>query len=649
MVLGNCQAQYVEGMIATGSRGVTIERVKPVFELLAADEASVAASFAAADVVFLQRVSEDYQLEWVRPSVVKARYPGKVVTWPNIYFDGYFPDARYIYLAPYGKLQGPLDDYHFGRVLAAHKAGAPVADAVRALIETELEGDERAFDASLANLRQRESGIDAIISDFLDEEVRRGQCFYTPNHPHNFVLVEMARRLMARAGIHFDVSPAQQFGFRLDKVRIPPYRPIARRMFSREPEPTLFQGLAVEAVSATTITLGAAAMMDPTQLIEQFYRVYDVSFPQRSRDPGRSAVAAVPREAALAGPADGNGRRRRIGLVGLFGSGNFGPELFRRAVQTAMGDAELTVLDTQALITDPAARARFMGEIDAVLIGGSDLVIPSTFVPRYFSDVLLEKPVFFFGVGVPTWAGVDQDVVRKLRQFFAHPNVRLCATRDVESARWIATHLAPGIGTRSFADPMCALELPEVARSPGLRIFTLVTRQLTPGEIAWDKLRALCERARQSGYTVRNLILGTGEIARQDLDTVRTEARSFQWDLVTSEDEQVLITAIAESSAMASMKLQGGVIAAMYGIPAIGLIATDKFENFYRAIDRPDLRAHHTHPDLPERLPKYLAPIPGSTIRELRSSAAEGLAVLGRSIAEAFAPEAERAPLTQVQ
>jgi hypothetical protein len=75
-------------------------------------------------------------------------------------------------------------------------------------------------------------------------------------------------------------------------------------------------------------------------------------------------------------------------------------------------------------------------------------------------------------------------------------------------------------------------------------------------------------------------------------------------------------------------EFHGVVVATMLGIPAIGLITTDKFHNFYRRIERLDLRGHHSHLDLDERLPKYLAPISSRVRQELGDEARQGLDLL---------------------
>ena len=237
-------------------------------------------------------------------------------------------------------------------------------------------------------------------------------------------------------------------------------------------------------------------------------------------------------------------------------------------------------------------------------------------------------------MGVPTWAGVAEAVVRRLEQFLRHPNVRLISVRDNESQYWLARNMKLNVPVRKFADMVCAMPLPAVARPAGKPIFTLISRKQMPGEIHWKNVAALCARAASLGYRVRCLVLGTGSTRTDDLSTLESEKPPIDWEIEQSENLDRLTRLIGESTFVASMKFHGCVVATMYGVPAVILSTTDKFESFLRMIDRPDLHAHHTFEDLPDRLPRFVAPIPRHTINHLRNDARKGLESLRESLQE---------------
>ena len=176
--------------------------------------------------------------------------------------------------------------------------------------------------------------------------------------------------------------------------------------------------------------------------------------------------------------------------------------------------------------------------------------------------------------------------------------------------------------------------VPNIAKSAE-PILTLITRHQTRGEIRWHNVAALCEKAAGLRYRIRNLILGFGTIADDDM-AILGAAPEGLWEVVRRHDSAALTAAIAESTVVASMKFHGCIVAAMFGILAIGLITTDKFGNLFRAIERPELIARHTYTDLAERLRKTPVSIPRPTVDKLRSGAEHGLQALRDSLRQSL-------------
>jgi polysaccharide pyruvyl transferase WcaK-like protein len=133
---------------------------------------------------------------------------------------------------------------------------------------------------------------------------------------------------------------------------------------------------------------------------------------------------------------------RRIGLVGYFGWGNYGDELFLRVWNKELarvGRPEVVHQLTRApYFTDPPKRVA--KRYDAFVIGGGDLVVPWNFSRLYWRPEWLTKPVYVAGVGVPTWGEPKDSVIQDLRRFLQHPNVRYISARDPESASQRTSH-----------------------------------------------------------------------------------------------------------------------------------------------------------------------------------------------------------------
>lgn len=312
----------------------------------------------------------------------------------------------------------------------------------------------------------------------------------------------------------------------------------------------------------------------------------------------------------------------RVGLVGFFGWGNYGDELFLEAFASALEPAvEIQSLIGPDWIRRPSLR-RGVLDSDVVVIGAGDLLRPWA-TTRYWRPVLLQRPVFVAGLGVPGWGGVNPEVVADLRRFFGHPNVRGIATRDEGSAAWIRDNLSPRVPVRVTTDLVCSLDLPPAQPPAGPPIFGVaVRRRETPDDLS--QVRRLCERAISMGYRLRRIILATGRVREHDVEA--TAGLGFEdTELITSDDLDDISRAIGECSVFATMKFHGVVVATMYGVPPIAMMPTTKTRNFMAFIERPELLTHFSAEDLPEHLQPEMPRIADDVRVRLRSGAADYL------------------------
>jgi hypothetical protein len=276
-IAGNCQAQHMEMMLGVGNGRVEVKRLPPVFMMRESDKDEVYGSFESADLVFMQRVSKEYDIDWIGSDVVRDTFGDKVTVWPNIYFDGYFPGVQYVYLNRWGKLLSPLGEYHFEQIRASHRSGRSVEDALASF------AGEQLFDTapdpigeSLDRLRSRECDVDVPISDVIEDCHAASRQFYTPNHPVNGLLGTMLKRLTERAGVAFDAERAIAAPYRLDECYIAASPAIVRRFdlpFDRE---TIYRGREVLSIEPYQVKLGDVRDYDLLSLVEGFYRLYDI-------------------------------------------------------------------------------------------------------------------------------------------------------------------------------------------------------------------------------------------------------------------------------------------------------------------------------------------------------------------------------------
>jgi polysaccharide pyruvyl transferase WcaK-like protein len=348
------------------------------------------------------------------------------------------------------------------------------------------------------------------------------------------------------------------------------------------------------------------------------------------------------------GPVRSYPRGRRIGLIGFYGWGNYGDELFIDAFAPALGRAgTMTVLpelESDPYFTRPVRQV--VAEQDALVIGGGDLVQFNRRNKLYWDSAYLDKPVFIYGVGVPTWRGAEPvpRIVDHLRQFFQHPNVKYIGVRDEESKAWIDANLEPTVEVKVHADLVFSLDLPPASR-PGPDdppILGIVTRQRpvdSPDD--YTAVEALARTAQDRGFRIRHIVLGTGTVGQRDLanaDDLDVPGK----ELVHSENLDDLSRWIGECRVLASMKFHGTVVATMYGTPSICLMPTPKNYRLLKQIGRPELIRHFTHDTLFEMIadepPALIDP---ATVAALRDDSRAGLDELTAAI-ERSAPITSR-------
>ena len=329
--------------------------------------------------------------------------------------------------------------------------------------------------------------------------------------------------------------------------------------------------------------------------------------PTRVRRVAGRVVRRVAPDRAVVGwpPEIGRGERRpnarpRVGLVGFYGPGNYGDELFLDVFDRYLGP----VADV-GVVFDSATRPYFARPIrdivrdhDAIVIGGGDLLISWATSDRYWLADYLRRPVHVIGVGVPTWRPAKARVVEELRDFLRHRNVRSITARDEESAAWIREHLRPRVEVASSADLVFALPLPAVDRPADPPILGIAVRWREGGD-DYTSVRALAARGRELGYRLRTIVLSSGDVRTRD-ERALDELGLDDVERIASDDLAVLTRAIGECSMLASHKFHGTVVAVSYGIPAVSMSTTDKNRNLLRRLGRPELVCAFDDPSLPD-------------------------------------------------
>lgn len=306
-------------------------------------------------------------------------------------------------------------------------------------------------------------------------------------------------------------------------------------------------------------------------------------------------------------------RKPVIGLAGFFGPGNFGDELFLSVFEKYLGDDfELKILadlHTKPFFSRP--EAELVAEVDAVLIGGGDILQPGNRDNRYFNPWWLKKPCFVAGIGVPLYGEEREWPMTSHRNFLHDPNLKRIGVRDEQSAEWIREKMQPPLPVLVAPDIVTSLDLPPVEKPEGAPILGIVTRFRPNRDEPDDYTRVaeLAEHAKKQGFRIRHIILGTDEVGQRDLANA-ADLDVPDKEIVHSESLDDLCRAIGECTVLASMKFHGTVVATMYGVPSIVMIATNKNQNFMRRLGLGALLSNFASDQLIEKFDNRPTPDP---------------------------------------
>ncbi|MCY1159533.1 MAG: hypothetical protein MOP51_2558 [Citricoccus sp.] len=351
------------------------------------------------------------------------------------------------------------------------------------------------------------------------------------------------------------------------------------------------------------------------------------------------------------------GRRRpphrpRVGLVGFFGWGNYGDELFlqlwRRVLSPHFEVSPVNdLLMEPYVVGDPKVVA---ARYDAFVIGGGDLIIPNGVSGLYWKREWLERKVYIVGVGVAIWGHRHlPEVIEEMSEFFRHPNVQFISARDEASADWIRRYLRPVVPVSVHPDLVFASRIPPPRDYGGRKTLGISVRQgLFNRDHDFGQLDRLVTVARRHGYGISVIELGSGRQRRRDARAIR-RLPFIPDEVVSSADVNVLSAAIGGLDAFASMKFHGLVVALMYGVPALALTPNAKNVGLLASIDRPDLIGDlEGELDLSLRFRRLQEPVDRERVSGLVDESSKALETLIRQMLIQLAP-AQLVPRTPAQ
>ncbi|NCQ25208.1 MAG: hypothetical protein COW54_06165 [Rhodobacteraceae bacterium CG17_big_fil_post_rev_8_21_14_2_50_63_15] len=154
---------------------------------------------ASADLILAQATAANFPIAHLQSARLRARLGERVIVWPNMFYSGQQPFARYITLPGGERLLGPLEAVHDLRIFWDWWQERHGSDIRPQRPERELVREISAL--SLRDLLQRETNCDIPISDVIQAHSHNRRLFFTFNHPTRFLIDTLCDRILSRIGL----------------------------------------------------------------------------------------------------------------------------------------------------------------------------------------------------------------------------------------------------------------------------------------------------------------------------------------------------------------------------------------------------------------------------------------------------------------
>lgn len=277
VVVANCQARPMSRAIEIITQDLG-QHIGTVITHLSQDK-DVDANIEIlnkADLIFAQAVQKSNRVSHLVTENLKREFPGKVISWPNIYFTGHSPQVCYLSGANNRRIAGPLLEYHYKSIYDSWRNGEGAKECEERFQDGECSLIlEESVEKSFSELRQREESLDVIVSDFIEKECRQARLFFTFNHPSAKPLINVAEKLIDAAGIRRRVKlSAELLGEPLDRIIPPISERDAQSLSLRFETSTASKGVSVTFDDGNPV-YGPSRIYCIEELIKEFYRAYD--------------------------------------------------------------------------------------------------------------------------------------------------------------------------------------------------------------------------------------------------------------------------------------------------------------------------------------------------------------------------------------
>lgn len=212
-IVGNCQSISLQNIIRVALTGkAVVPSIKEVHLIENSYLTDLKENIESSEVVICQLIQDNYRnLPIGTNQIADMMQPNaRLVIIPNALFSAYFPSFIYIKdklgctITPNNKqYKGFLSDYHDAVLIAAQVLGYKLDDLFDIYHKVKFNPDWFSSNTiqSINNLIEKEKKCDINISNFIFNNYKNRQLFWTYNHPCNDVLYHIINNIFNILGL----------------------------------------------------------------------------------------------------------------------------------------------------------------------------------------------------------------------------------------------------------------------------------------------------------------------------------------------------------------------------------------------------------------------------------------------------------------
>lgn len=201
-IQANCQSHAIRNIFQKVDRlsdKYEIIDVKPVHLWKDEDKEEIIEKISECDIFLHQPIDKRTFGFYASENLLQMLKPeAKSVSFPNLYFTGYHPQAFYLKDDDGRKVSEPFD-YHDRNIVEFFKHGLSTEEILEKIEDESFYSEEEIkenIEQSLKALREREQYTDIKVSNYIEENMIGNKLFHIFNHPTNEMLFYLFNKVL---------------------------------------------------------------------------------------------------------------------------------------------------------------------------------------------------------------------------------------------------------------------------------------------------------------------------------------------------------------------------------------------------------------------------------------------------------------------